>query len=185
MNHPPFIIETAQIHQLADRDIAQMVDLFLLVWPPKKRNARAELIEKCKWTRGQFDIRFLIRENDRIVAHTNIFSRPMLLGQKKVVVMALSGVCVHPNFRGRSYGKALVEKAFKYVDNRRFQCSLYQTEVPEFYDKLGARTLDNKVINSLDPKFADSSPFEDAFVMVYPKSYAEIEGTIDLLGDRF
>lgn len=185
MNLSEIQIETYRKSELTDQDIDQMIELFNLIWPPVNPMTYEAHVAKCRRPRGTYDHTFLIREKQKIVAHSQIFERKMQLGDQLVNVLGLSGVCTHPDVRGKKYGKALVQKALDFVDQDRFMCSLFQTEVPDFYSKLNCRLVPNKVINSLDPKFQNSSPFEDAYVMIYPQNYPEISGVIDLLGDRY
>jgi len=74
-----------------------------------------------------------------------------------------------------------MRETFKLVDSGEFSCSLFQTCVPSFYERLGARVITNRIVNSLgaDP---EARPFWDPTIMVYPKTYDWPEGTIDLLG---
>jgi len=72
--------------------------------------------------------------------------------------------------RGRGLGAILMRETFKLVDSGEFSCSLFQTCVPSFYERLGARVITNRIVNSLgaDP---EARPFWDPTIMVYPKTY--------------
>ena len=56
--------------------------------------------------------------------------------------------------------------------------SLFQTDVPDFYVKLGGRVIDNPVINSV----SDAKPQWSSHLMLYPANANWPTGTVDLLG---
>ena len=82
------------------------------------------------------------------------------------------------------YGRAVVEAALGRLQNPHLGVThcLFETAIPAFYEKLGARQLPKDlVINTTGDQIA----FEDEFVMVFPKSQPWPEGTIDLLGPGY
>jgi len=102
------------------------------------------------------------------------------------VVMALAGVCSAPDRRGQGLGKAVVQASLGLVDGGVYQVSLFQTsrKVFPFYEKLGARLVTNRIVNSLAPDPA-ANPFWDEVAMSYPASVPWPEGPIDLLGPGY
>jgi GNAT superfamily N-acetyltransferase len=113
------------------------------------------------------------------------FGRRIMTAAGPMTVLALAGVCTRPERRGQGFGGAIVRSAFDRVDRGDFPLSLYQTTPPvrAFYQKLGARVVDNLVINSL--KDPHKRAFWDEVVMIYPATAPWPAGAIDLLGPGY
>ena len=79
----------------------------------------------------------------------------------------------------------IARSAFERVDSQLFPISLFQTGVPNFYLKLGARVIDNRFVNSKNKAAPNENPWWDTSVMIYPSSYEWTEGTIDLNGSGY
>ena len=139
----------------------------------------------------------VIEQGDRVLAAGYSFGRRIATPSGPMTVLAMGGVCCEPASRGRGLGKAIVLSAFGRVDDGTFPLALYQTTpaVRAFYEKLGARQIDNLVINSLDIKSAGPQPpsapqqpkraFWDPIVMIYPAAAPWPQGTVDLLGPGY
>lgn len=114
---------------------------------------------------------------------------------QRLTILALREVCSHPEARGRGFGKAVVRSAFARVDEGAFPFSLFQTSRKNqgFYEKLGARRIEARIVNSRAPEDPDdrmggdpeANPFWDEIAMVYPAATPWPEGTIDLLGPGY
>ena len=76
-------------------------------------------------------------------------------------------------------------KALKLIDLNVYFVALFQTAIPSFYQKLGARIIENKFINSKNKKEPESNPWWDRYIMIYPASYAWPTGIIDLNGGGY
>lgn len=118
------------------------------------------------------------------VACARTFSRLIRRPDGEREVLALASVCVDPDHRGTGLGAQIVRLAFSAVDNGRFEMSLFQTGVPEFYRKLGARTVDNRFWNSASGD-ASENPWWDPNVMIYPASVDWPKGPVDLKGPAY
>lgn len=128
----------------------------------------------------------VVRRAGVIVAKSHTFARTIGTSRGELTVMALAGVCCDPNHRGEGYGRAVVAAAFGRIDRGEFPASLYQTSHHNrpFYEKLGARQIDNRFVNSLadDP---DANPFWDEIAMIYPAACDWPDGVIDLRGPGY
>ena len=124
---------------------------------------------------------FLIRHGEPIVATSRFLPRRVRTSRGPLDVLALAGVQTHPEFRGRGFGRAVVRAALAYVDRGIFDVSLFQTGVPEFYEKLACRRVSNPFTNALaaDPA---GVPWWEHNIMIYPAEYPWPEGPIDLQG---
>ncbi|MFA5257316.1 MAG: GNAT family N-acetyltransferase [Opitutales bacterium] len=97
-------------------------------------------------------------------------------------LLALASVCTHPDFRCRGLGTELVRRILSLVDEGKYPAAFWQTGVPGFYEKLGARLVTNRVRNSRHPLDPEKNPFWDPFLMIYPADAVWPEGAIDLNG---
>lgn len=129
---------------------------------------------------------FVVWDGNVALANAIVFKRTIATARGLLDVMALAAVCSSPARRGEGLGALVVSEAFKEVDSGRYPVSLFQTGVPGFYEKLGARAVDNVFVNSLyapsDRHGAPNAPWWEPHVMIYPAAYDWPEGKIDLLG---
>lgn len=170
---------------------AQVRGLLLLqdrVWPKPEEIARpieARIDSYYAHTPGNYEI-LLIESGGELLAHAEIFPRTVRTSNGEMEVMALASVCTPPDRRGEGYGRRIVRKALEQVDNGRFSVSLFQTGVPEFYAKLGAREVFNTFINSKGLDGVDHAPWWNPHRMIYPAHFAGWpDGGIDLLGPGY
>ncbi|MEO1236601.1 MAG: GNAT family N-acetyltransferase [Planctomycetota bacterium] len=102
------------------------------------------------------------------------------------VVQGLMDVATSPAARGRGLGVAVVRAAWAAVDSGALPLCLFETgEARPFYEKLGARVVTNRFIDSTHPKRPEVNPFTDELEMIYPADAAWPEGTIDLRGPGY
>jgi predicted N-acetyltransferase YhbS len=128
---------------------------------------------------------FTLWDRARLVAHAAIFPRRIRFEGGELEVMGLAGVCVQPVRRGQGLGERVVRAAFGQVDAGYYPVALYQTEVPAFYARLGAVTVDNPFWNSRSPSDPRARPWWDPHVMIYPTYPAWPRGPIDLNGPGY
>lgn len=124
------------------------------------------------------------RDGNTLVAHAEIFSRTIFCNEQSYEVGCLAGVCVTPQRQGEGLGKTIVQEAFSSIDNNEYQVFLFQTRVPDFYNKLGARGIWNRFINSRSDRPLEN-PWWDTDIMIYPSRYQWPEGVIDLNGQGY
>ena len=132
--------------------------------------------------KGEGRQRFIVWEGDQVVAHAAIFSREVHTKHGTLRLGALTGVCAHADYRGHRLGSRVVRAAFDLVDQGEFSVILWQTTVPKFYEKLGARIVDNTWVNSHNAENPKADPWPDELKMIYPADYAWPDGQIDLNG---
>lgn len=116
-------------------------------------------------------------------------------------VLGLMDVATRPETRGQGLGQRLVRAAWSAVDDGRYPVCLLKTrDARGFYEKLGARVIDNKLIDSTVPG-NDHHPapphgpdghnrqyphaFGESFAMIYPANADWPDGEIDLRGPAF
>ena len=179
--------------KLSEEEIVAVVSLVNSVWPHPEKTLE-ELVQGFKpayeryfapYRMSRPPIRFMAWRDGRLAGHAFTFERPMSIDGVETPVMALAQVCVEPQFRGNGLGARLVRSAFQRLPGEEFRLSIFQTTVPGFYEKLGARTVENRFINSRNPDDSDARPWKDGVIMIYPKGYAWPDGSIDLNGPGY
>lgn len=178
-------------HRVGDLTPDQLRGLCALydrVWPVASgaMEPRADAIG-AGWVREGREV-CVVWERAAPIATAMYFRREIMTTNGALGVMALAGVCTAPEFRGRGLGAAVVRAAFAQVDSGSFGVALFQTAVPGFYVKLGARAVGNAFMNSRyqsGDRGSAERPWWDANVMIYPAAYPWPEGVIDLLGEGY
>lgn len=164
-------------------DRISIIALIRETWPPKEGEVvtlEGELKEIFSSKPEEKHI--IIKIDGQIVGFAKRFLREIKIGEKHIQNMALACVCVKKNHRKSGLGKTIVKSAFEAVDNREFECSLFQTAVPEFYEKISARKIMNRCINSHKN---NENPWWDPNVMIYPGNFKIDNAVIDLMGNGY
>jgi GNAT superfamily N-acetyltransferase len=183
-------VECLEVGSVSPADQARMAELSELVWPAARpggnisRQLRAKSAPppQRQWPHTQRPRVFVVRDAaGQIIAKAGFAPREVLTRRGPLAVLALAGVLSHPQRRGEGLGAAVVRACFGLVDDGSFGCSFFQTGVPEFYDRLGGRVVDNPLINSLSPD-PQERPFWDKVAMIYPASFDWPAGPIDTQG---
>ena len=154
--------------------------------------AGATLVERREavfagWVGEERQIAALWR-GEELAAVAMWFPRVVKTANGPLRVLALAGVCSAPELRGRGLGRRVVREAFGAVDRGEYAVALFQTPVPEFYAKLGARPVPNVFGNSrfkVGDRGTAERPWWDPHVMIYPAPFPWPEGPIDLLGPGY
>lgn len=185
MNPPP------QLQQHRDGDLSpeqeqSIQTLLRLVWPPypegsPEASARAQRHAAPRPDR----IRFVLWANGRAYAHAETFTREIHAEGGSRKVLALAAVCADPALRGRGYGASVVDAAFAEVRSGAYAVSLFQTGVPHFYERLGARQVDNPFVNRQDSENPEANPWWESTIMIYPAYAPWPTGLIDLNGPAY
>lgn len=152
------------------------------VWPVSDRTTETLVAELGTGLRETpLKRHYLIHDGAELVAHAVTFSRVIRFDGGSLEVMALAEVCVDPARRGEGHGARVVREAFRQVDEGPFAVSLFQTNVPGFYERLGAVKVANRFTDSTagDP---EANPWWNDHVMVYPAFPGWPAGIIDLCG---
>ncbi len=173
--------------QLTNLEVKKLLELLTSTWPPKDGKIDMDkMIEDYKnESLNLFNKVLLFFNRKELVGHTEIFNREIIIEGEKKQILALAGVCLKPSFRGKDLGFKIVKKAFEFVDNGKFICSIFQTNVPVFYNKIHCRQIHNTFINSKNKNDINIRPWKDPYVMVYPETYEMGNNIIDLNGDGY
>lgn len=155
-------------------------------WPPEGDvRPAAERVEAAvvAWEPSPSVCRFLVREGGRVVAHAAAGVRTIGTGEGNQEVVTLAGVCVAADRRGRGLGAVVVRRAFAEAGPGRVV--LFQTGVPEFYRKLGAREVGNPFFHRPGPGAERVRPWWDPHVLVWPADASWPDGPVDLRGPGY
>lgn len=173
--------------ELTIHEVKNLLELLTSVWPPQNGTPNIENMIKGYKSGNQnsFHKVLLDYNNKELVGHTEIFNREIIIDSERIQILALAGVCVKPNFRGKNIGLELVKKSFEFVDNGNFNFSIFQTNVPDFYKRLNCKQINNIFINSKNTNNVKMNPWRDPFVMIYPDTYEIGNKVIDLNGDCY
>ena len=160
----------------------EVATLLYTVWPWDNANllATADSIVANAMEQSSQEC-WVVWDGTRAVAHAKSFARSIRSDTSELPVMALAGVCVDPPMRGQGLGEMVVQASFRRVDEKAFPLSLFQTGVPRFYEKFGARQITNQFVDRTTPNL-DTSPWWEDHVMIYPGDAIWPEGVIDLNG---
>lgn len=188
-NHSPKL----QRHHATDLTLPQMRSLSALVhlaFPDPSCSLDARVAQLLALRARQPLTMFVVWDGETAIANASFFTREILTTSGLLPVMALAAVCSAPDRRGEGWGRRVVAAAFAEVDAGKVSVSLFQTGVPDFYRKLGARTVENLFLNTgeLDPRpdhGTREQPWWSPHVMIYPAAYPWPEGPVDLRGPGY
>ena len=185
-------IETIDRRTIGEPDARRVAELLCLVWPQAERTVEVRIAAMLGAWRdyggceAQFPRSLVIRGADRVIGHVEISPRTVGTAAGELTVAAIAGVCTEPSVRGRGLGARLVRAAFQLIDDGTFSFALFQnySDKRVFYEKLGARMIDNRFVNSLAAE-PDKNPFWADVAMIYPSTKPWPTGDIDLRGPGY
>ncbi|MBK1876430.1 GNAT family N-acetyltransferase [Pelagicoccus mobilis] len=178
--------------ELDDEEIRELLNLWQRVWPLAEFDEESDLdrVREFRETRlgttDREELFHVLCNGGRIVGVARSFLREIefIESGERIRVLALAGVCSEPEARGVGVGKAVVESAFARI-GEDVPCSLFQTGVPGFYEKLGAFLVENEFVNSKSADDSSARPWWDPYVMVLGERGKWPEGRVDLLGAAY
>lgn len=180
------VITTHQDHELAREQVAEILKLMNGIWDPPDISLEEQIENFFAHQKTTPDWylarRYIAWDGEKPLAHALTFSRKIYIGEKPLTVLALAGVCSSPEVRGQGLGKTIVECAFSRIHSGEFEVSLFQTDVAEFYNKLGGRVITNKFCNRKNTEDPDAWPWWGEEIMIYPATFPWPEEKIDLNG---
>lgn len=185
---PP--VQRLRIATMSPAQLRAVWELWHRVFPRPGVTLEQRLTQFLGSSLGSVGELFVVWEGATPVATACTFPREIRTPRGPLTVLALAGVCSVPERRGDGLGRAITRAAFADVDSGRYPVSLFQTNVPDFYAKLGARVVTNPFVNSRfdpnDPAQAGrgtrEQPWWSTHAVIYPATYAWPDGEIDLQG---
>lgn len=192
-------VEIYKESELTDSQLEAVATLTNSIWPKEGLTIESK-IEQVKQQARMPErvetnpVRFVVWEGKAAIAHTLVFDRQVhLLDEhdaiiQRINVVALAGVCSEASRRGEGLGLAVVKAAFERINAQR-PVSLFQTGVPQFYEKLGGRIVDNQFVNLLNEDEPLANPWRDEQAMIVPgicdQQFEWPNGKIDLNGPGY
>ena len=123
---------------------------------------------------------------ETLLAHAKTFVRNVLADEVEIPVLALATVCVDPAARGRGLGVQVTRRAFEAVDSPKGpSVSLFQTPIPEFYERLNCRIVGNRFVDRTNAAAPEANPWRNDIVMIYPAGFEWPEAAVDLNGPDY
>lgn len=186
----PLPVRPHRLTEIREDEALAIGRMLAMVWPKPDRGAveRTEQVKRYGVDYSgpvhQAPVSFVVWEGEEAVAHALTFERVVTTAAGELSVMALAMVAADPACRGKGYGVAVAKAAFERVDSGDFPFALFQTShaVRPFYERLGCRLVENRIVNSLSEGDPAANPFWDEVVMRYPGGDGWPEGDIDLCG---
>jgi ribosomal protein S18 acetylase RimI-like enzyme len=180
MGASDMMVELVDWRSLDRETMTACMQLHTKVWPSPE--PLATVIERTWQDAQQVDspqvaqmCGHLIRDGQRIIALARSFHRIIAIDGISMPILALAGVCVDTSSRGRGYGEAVVRHVWSRLDDQ-VRCSLFQTGIANFYERMGAVRIHNRITSS-------GRSFWDPHALIYPAKTVWPAGTIDLQGD--
>ena len=185
-------VDVWDARDMTDAQRMVVAELLCEIWPKPGRTpaARVESMranaEAFAGPEHQAPRSFVIFDGPHLIAHAAIINRTIGTEQGDLTVAGLAQVCTDPAWRGCGLGDRIVRAALAPVDEGAFLISLFQTTetVQPFYERLGARRVENHFYNSLEDDRPDS-PWTDSVQMIYPGSVDWPDGPVDLRGPGY
>ncbi len=178
--------------ELTPEQVRSMIDLLWLVWPSELQTAEQATVQVFGWQKTPIPylrkkIYLISDENNKVIAHAETHVRVMFTPEGALGVMALGGVCTHPDKRGLGLGAAVVRAAFDRVDEGEFPVCVFQTPVADFYGMLGSAVCENNTwVDHKNKENPEVHPWEPGeTLMYYPASFDWPEGEIDINGGQY
>ncbi|MCB0260223.1 MAG: GNAT family N-acetyltransferase [Calditrichaeota bacterium] len=168
--------------------VQSIVTLLNWVWPDPRRGVEElveDFIRRSRLPERAPNERVVIWGEERPLALADSYARRIFTADGGMEVQALNSVCVDPAFRGLGLGREAALAAFARIGRGDFPLALFQTGVPQFYEKLGARPVSNRFINRRHPENPQANPWWEANVMIYPGNAPWPDGVIDLNGNGY
>ncbi len=166
-----------------DDDLRQgCIELWERVWPNPPEAAKPPREERVAARYGSLEDHriHVVVEDGAVLAVARTFLQTVTAKSagvdRDIDVVALASVCSHPDRRGEDLGNAVMTAAFDHVAEAA-RPSLFQTGVPNFYERFGSRIISNEVMTSA----VGEEAFTDEYVMIHPGDQDwDDEATIDL-----
>lgn len=132
-------------------------------------------------------VRYGVRDAaGRWLGNAAVLTRTLRTTRGPLRVRGLMDVATLPETRGQGLGVKLVRAAWAAVDDGQVAACLLKTSGARlFYEKLGARVIDNPLVDTTAEAGPDRRPFGESAAMIYPAGADWPEGEIDLRGPAF
>lgn len=96
----------------------------------------------------------IVREEGRIVSHVSIITKYMRIGGSIVKLGGIGDVCTHPSCRGKSYSRALMQDAVRYMGEHDYALSMLYG-IKNYYHKFGYIEAMGRYLAWLPTKFTE------------------------------
>jgi predicted N-acetyltransferase YhbS len=171
--------------EIKSHQVIDILSLMNLTWPDDDTEKSVEEKVAEFYDDHSEKICYCLCQDKELVGYAESIPLNIKIENNWLEIIGFGGLNVHPDRRGKGYGRAIVEAVFKRIDASEYTYCLFQTGIPHFYEKLGCRLIENKFVNSNDPVYPSRNPFWDEYAMIYPATAIWPSGTVDLLRKGF
>lgn len=179
-------VQSKPVSKISSAEVVEIYGLWDQTWPHTipKELTQEERIQDF-FHREMDMVCHFMKEEGELIAYAESFKRVMKIAHQNITVLGLAAVCVRKSHRHLGLGRRLVLEAFERLTSEKLPFSLFQTGVLDFYLKIGACEINNRIVNTQNKQAPDENPFWDKHIMVYPSVQAAIKGTIDINGKGY
>ena len=196
MNHDPhsnavadqeFSVQLIEIpaSDIKSHQVIDILSLMNLTWPDDDTEASVEEKVAGFYEDHSEKICYSFYLDKVLVGYAESIPLTIQIEDKWLNIIGLGGLNVHPDWRRKGYGRAIVEAVFKRIDSKEYPSCLFQTGIPHFYEKLGCKVIKNRFINSNNQLDPSKNPFWDEYIMIYPANADWPTGIADLRREGF
>ncbi|MEM7627036.1 MAG: GNAT family N-acetyltransferase [Planctomycetota bacterium] len=184
-------IEVLPAREMSEADLRGICELHHEAFFRAERSLAQRIeIARGRWLgdfpEGSHPRAHVVRDGDRIVAVAIALVRTLETEAGPMTVLGLSGVATAATHRGQGLGQRVIGAAWRPVDERAYPLCLFQTgKARGLYERLGARVVGNRFVDSTNTQDPQANPFTDEVAMIYPGDADWPDGMIDLRGPGY
>jgi predicted acetyltransferase len=161
------------IDEVGDRELRDLLTTCF-------RKPQDHVFETRRYFKEPYKHRWVIRsEQGALVAHVGVHDKMIEAEGKSFRIGGICEVCVHPDYRGRRYVKAMLDCIHIWLSDNQFQFSLLFGD-PKVYGSSGYVELDNLYVNE-DGK--GWKPVKGMMKQIMDKSWPDSD--VQLVGIKF
>jgi aminoglycoside 2'-N-acetyltransferase I len=165
---------------LTDEERAALRSLGSAVYPPEVEAAWPG--RQIEWATRQWSVIVWNDTGGQALAHAGIVIRQARWNDGDVKIGGVGGVMTHPEFRGRGFASAAVNRCVQFFREQGdidFGLLVCEPHVVPFYGRLGWQVFPGDLIVK---QHGETTKFTPSGSMTYPLRLQADLGTIDLLG---
>lgn len=182
------VVKVKKLNEFEKDELLALARLLQSIWSPEDMHLSDEkTIEKfvnCQENKKTAEFTYVVDDDGAVIGASSAFERTLFCNNKPLKVIAISGLCVTPDRRGKRVAIKIIAAQIKAIKKCN-GLALFQTDKPNYYLKLNARLVTNRFFNSKDPDNPQKRPWDSKYVLFFPGDYDWPTGDIDICGSSF
>jgi len=139
--------EHIKVEYLADSDVDDALDAQIRVLLTTCFTKPQDYVfRRRRYFREPYNHRWIIRLRRAIIAHVGVHDKYVESEGRRYRIGGIAEVCVHPEFRGRGYVKAMLDCVHGWLTEQRFDFAVLFGK-PEIYSSSGYVQVANLVLD--------------------------------------